>query len=250
MNTKIGNFKIIVKKDYGSLSAAAADIIAGQIAAKPDSVIGFATGSTPVGTYARLIEMHKSGGVDFSRVTAFNLDEYYPISPKSEQSYAYFMQKNLFAHINIKPDSTHIQNGEAADPAAECAAYETKIADCGGVDLQILGVGHNGHIGFNEPADHFAAKTFLTALDDSTIAANARFFANAEEVPKHALTMGVGTIFHARRIIMLISGADKADTAFKVLCGPITPQVPGSVLQLHPDFTIIIDEMAAAKLPL
>lgn len=247
MEKQYGNFRVIVTKDYEALSAAAADIVAAQIGAKPDSVLGLATGSTPVGTYACLIEKHNGGGLDFSQITSFNLDEYYPIKKEDDQSYAYFMNDNLFNHVNANPANINIPSGEASDAAAECAAYETKIDKKGGIDLQVLGLGLNGHIGFNEPAPSFAKTTHHTALDPSTVAANARFFASEADVPKHALTMGIGTIFKARHILLLISGAAKAKIAKEVIFGPITPQVPGSALQLHPKVTVVLDEAAATE---
>ena len=250
MEKIIKNFRILITKDYDAMSEAATHTITEQIAAKPDSVLGLATGSTPIGTYAKLVQAYKTGSADFSNITTFNLDEYYPIGPENDQSYAYFMNDQLFKHVNISTANTNIPSGIASDAAAECDAYEAKITASGGIDLQLLGLGLNGHIGFNEPSTHFPAATHHTALDASTIAANARFFANPDDVPKHALTMGIGTIFAARHILMLISGAAKAKTAHNVLLGPITPQVPGSALQLHPNVTVILDEAAAAELNL
>jgi len=248
MEKKVRNFHILVENNYDALSGAAARIITEQIASKSDSVIGLATGSTPIGAYAKLVNAHKTGTLDFSGITTFNLDEYYPINPDNDQSYAYFMREQLYKYVNINAANTNIPSGTAADPAAECATYEAKIAAFGGIDLQLLGLGLNGHIGFNEPADHFPAITHHVALDASTIAANSRFFANADDVPKHALTMGIGTIFQARHILLLISGAAKAKTAHHVLFGPIMPQVPGSALQLHPNVTVILDEAAATQI--
>ncbi|MCL2356212.1 MAG: glucosamine-6-phosphate deaminase [Defluviitaleaceae bacterium] len=235
--------KLSVQKNYEALSRECAKIIRELVASKPNCVLGLATGSTPVGTYEQLIHMYDAGDVDFSRVTAFNLDEYFPIKKSSDQSYYHFMRKNLFDRINIA--QTFIPDGEAPDAAAECAAYEEKIAAHGGIDLQILGIGNNGHIGFNEPGDAFVAATNYTPLDESTIKANARFFADESEVPRYAVTMGIRTIFRAGKIILLASGAGKADAIFKALHGPITPQMPASVLQLHPDVTVIVDEDAA-----
>jgi len=236
---------VIIVNDYESMSKMAGEIIARQIEHEEDLVLGLATGSTPIGTYKYLIDLHKAGKLDFSEVTVFNLDEYYPITPDNDQSYNYFMNENLFNHVNIDKKNTHIQNGEAADPAAECRRYEDAIHDAGGIDLQLLGLGLNGHIGFNEPDSHFPKTTHHVALDASTIEANSRFFASSNDVPKHALTMRIGTIFNARKIVMLISGEAKADIAKAVIHGNITPQVPGSILQLHPDVTIILDEEAA-----
>ncbi|MCL2620490.1 MAG: glucosamine-6-phosphate deaminase [Defluviitaleaceae bacterium] len=233
--------KIIITDNYNTLSAAAGDIIAQQIKAKPDSVLGLATGSTPIGTYKHLVE----AGLDFSNVQAFNLDEYYPIPRTNDQSYYYFMNENLFSQVNIDKKNTHIQNGEASDPQAECQRYEDAIKGAGGIDLQLLGLGLNGHIGFNEPDSHFPKATHHVALDESTIEANSRFFASSDDVPRHALTMGIGTIFNARKIVMLISGEAKADIAKAVIHGNIDPQIPASILQLHPDVTIILDKDAA-----
>ncbi|MCL1844564.1 MAG: glucosamine-6-phosphate deaminase [Defluviitaleaceae bacterium] len=234
---------ILVQKNYDDLSKKCAELIKAQIAAKSDSVLGLATGSTPLGTYKELIRMNHAGELDFSRAIAFNLDEYFPIKKSSDQSYHYYMRENLFKHVNFA--QTFIPDGEAPDAAKECAAYDEKIAAQGGIDLQILGIGNNGHIGFNEPDDKFTSATNHTLLDESTIKANARFFASESEVPRHSLTMGIGTIFRAKKIILLASGAGKADAIFKATRGPITPQMPASVLQLHPDVTIIADEDAA-----
>jgi len=243
----IGNLKVIVAKDYDSLSFIAGDTIATQIKRKPSSVLGLATGSTPIGTYKHLVARHQNG-LSFEEVRAFNLDEYHPINKDSDQSYAYFMQENLFKHIDISPNNIDIPSGETPMPAAECVRYENSIRDVGGIDLQLLGLGLNGHIGFNEPDAHFPKMTQYTSLKQSTIDANARFFDSADDVPKHAITMGIGTIFAAESVLMLISGAAKAEIAHAVICGDITPKVPGSILQLHRNVTIILDSEAAAKL--
>ena len=241
------NMRIIIKDNYEAVSAAAGDIIAGQVKQKPDSVLGFATGSTPIGTYKYLASLHQAGNLDCSEVTSFNLDEYYPIEKTNSQSYHYFMNENLFQYVNVKPDHIHIPNGAAKDVAAECARYEKVIEAAGGIDLQLLGIGLNGHIGFNEPNRVFPKETNLVALDASTIEANSRFFDSAADVPKHALTMGIGTIFRAKEILLLISGAAKADIAEHALFGDIDPQVPGSCLQWHPNVTVILDAEAGAK---
>ena len=241
-------FKIITENDYDGASAVAAGIIADFVAANPTGVLGLATGSTPEGAYARLIEAHRAGKADFSRITSFNLDEYHPIERANSQSYTYYMQEKLFSHINIDPANAHLPDGEAADPCAECAAYETKIAVAGGIGLQLLGIGLNGHIGFNEPGTAFPKATHHVALDPSTIAANARFFDSAEQVPKHALTMGIGTIFAAKEILLMVTGAAKADIIEKAMFGEITPQVPASILQLHPNVTLVLDAAAATKI--
>ena len=248
MGKNYRNFKIIVKDDYDGASAVAADIITSFVAANSSGVLGLATGSTPEGTYAKIIEAHRAGKADFSHITSFNLDEYHPIEKTNSQSYAYYMQEKLFNHININPANAHLPNGEAADPCAECAAYEAKIAAAGGIDLQLLGIGNNGHIGFNEPSTTFPKTTYHVALDPSTIAANSRFFDNADQVPKHALTMGIGTIFTAGEIVLMATGVSKADIIEKAIFGDISPQVPASILQLHPNVTLVMDAAAAAKL--
>ncbi|MDL2233600.1 glucosamine-6-phosphate deaminase [Ruminococcaceae bacterium OttesenSCG-928-L11] len=231
----------IQTENYAALSKKAALIIAGQILSKPGSVLGFATGSTPVGTYEELIRLYKEGAVDFGRVTTYNLDEYYGVPRTDPNSYYAFMHTNLFDHINIEDGATHLPNGSAADPVAESIAYEAKIKAAGGVDLQVLGIGNNGHIGFNEPDDHFPAVTHHVQLTDSTIDANSRFYASRDEVPKSALTMGIGTIMAAKKILLLISGTAKKEIMEKALYGPVTPQVPASILQFHNDVTVITD---------
>jgi len=238
------NFKIIIKDDYDGASAAAADILADFVTANPSGVLGLATGSTPEGAYAKLIEAK----VDFSRISTFNLDEYHPIEKTNSQSYDYFMRQKLFNHINIAPANINLPNGEATDPIAECAAYEAKIAASGGIGLQLLGIGLNGHIGFNEPAANFPKTTHHIALDASTINANARFFDNANQVPKHALTMGIGTIFSAKQILIVVTGAAKADIIAQAVLGNITPQLPASILQLHPGVTLVMDAPATSKI--
>lgn len=231
---------IIKAKNYEDLSKMAALIIGAQTLKKPDSVLGFATGGTPVGTYAELVRLYKENVLDFSRVSTFNLDEYYGNPVTDKNSYYHFMHENLFDYINIKKDSVHLPNGMAENADEECERYEKAIAQAGGIDLQLLGIGHNGHIGFNEPADAFVEKTNHVKLTDSTIDANARFYASRDEVPKSALSMGIGTIMKARGILLLISGKDKKSIAEKALYGPVTPQVPASILQYHPDCTVIL----------
>lgn len=230
---------LIKATDYRQLSKQAALLIAGQIIAKPNSVLGFATGSSPIGTYEELIRLHKEEGLDFSRLTTFNLDEYYGCPVTDTNSYYAFMYEKLFDHVNIPADAIHLPNGMAPDAAAECAAYEQKLAAAGGLDLQLLGIGHNGHIGFNEPADHFVAATNHVQLTDSTIDANARFYSSREQVPKTALSMGIGTIMQAKRILLIASGREKENIIEQALFGPVTPQVPASILQFHPDVTVI-----------
>lgn len=219
-----------------------------QIKDKPDTVLGLATGSTPVNMYRRLIEMHRAGQVSFSKVKTFNLDEYVGIPREHPCSYYYFMQENLFSDIDIPPESVSLPDGNAPDLEEECRRYEKKIADSGGIDLQVLGIGHNGHIGFNEPNTPFESVTGIVDLTQSTIKANSRFFESEDQVPRQAVSMGIKTIMLARKIILLAKGADKADIIQKALQGPITPEVPASVLQLHPNLLVFLDNEAAARL--
>lgn len=235
----------IICKNADEASIVGAAILAKQIWRNPESVLGLATGSTPVGMYQRLVEMHKKGELDFSGVRTFNLDEYYPIQKSNDQSYDYFMWKNLFSHINIKRDNVNIPNGECADPEKECADYEEKIEAAGGVDIQVLGIGLNGHIGFNEPENALKLKTHLTDLTPSTIEANARFFNSIDEVPGKALTMGMGTIMKARAILLLITGENKADVTRRIFSGAVSTDVPASLLNFHPEVTVLLDEAAA-----
>jgi glucosamine-6-phosphate deaminase len=236
--------KLIKCKDYNEVSAAAANITAAQIKEKPGSVLGLPTGSTPLGMYKKLIEMNKSGEIDFSPVITFNLDEYYPISADNDQSYYYFMHKNFFDHININTQNIHILNGEADDPERECGDYEAMIENAGGIDLQVLGIGQNGHIGFNEPDDFLISATHKTHLTESTVKANSRFFSSIDEVPIYALTMGVGSILKAKKIIILISGKEKAEALKQLLSGKITTKNPSTMLNMHRDVTVIADEEA------
>ena len=240
--------RIYREKDYDAMSRRAATIIAAQIVAKPDCVLGLATGSSPVGTYKNLVAWNKQGDISFKEVRSVNLDEYYGLSGDHDQSYRYFMQTNLFDHVDIVPENTNVPNGLAQDPAAEGERYEALVASLGYADLQLLGMGRNGHIGFNEPCGEFPLITHLVDLTESTIEANARFFASADDVPKQALTMGIGTIMHARSILVVASGADKAEAVRKTVNGPVTPEVPASILQLHPNVTIIGDEAALSGL--
>lgn len=231
---------VIKTKSYEEMSKMAALIIGAETLVNPDCILGFATGGTPIGTYAELVRLHKESVLDFSRVTTFNLDEYYgnPITDKN--SYHYFMHDNLFNHINIKKENIHLPDGMAPDAGKECARYEAAIQASGGIDLQLLGIGHNGHIGFNEPDDFFAPVTQHVKLTDSTIDANARYYATRDEVPKSALSMGIGTIMKSKKILMLISGKEKREIAEKALYGPVTPHVPASVLQYHNNCTVIL----------
>ena len=240
--------KIYVSDDYKGMSRKAANIVSAQVILNPSCVLGLATGSTPIGMYKQLIEWYNQGVLDFSLVHTVNLDEYRGLAPTHDQSYRYFMQHNLFDHVNVKPENTNVPNGLAADPEAECARYDQVIDSLGGTDVQVLGMGHNGHIGFNEPADHFPLGTHVVDLTDTTIDANARFFATRDDVPKQALTMGVKNIMQSRHILVVVSGADKAPIVKRAFFGPVTPQVPASILQLHPNVSIVADEAALSLL--
>lgn len=222
----------------------AADRFQELLCTKPACVLGLATGSTPIPLYRELIAREQAGRIDFSRVRSVNLDEYKGFAPDHPQSYRRFMQENLFDHISIRPENTYVPDGLATDVDAMCSAYERTIEDLGGVDLQLLGLGHDGHIGFNEPCGHFPVCTHETALTEITRQANARFFASAAEVPTAAYTMGVGTVMAARKILMIVTGADKSDILHKAFFGPVTPWVPASILQFHPDVTLICDRAA------
>ncbi|MCC8025691.1 MAG: glucosamine-6-phosphate deaminase [Clostridium sp.] len=239
--------RIIKATDYNDLSRKAANVIASQVTMKPDCVLGLATGSTPLGTYKELIERCEKGDLDFSSVKSVNLDEYRGLTRDNDQSYYYFMHNNLFKHININSENTNVPDGTQPDSDMECARYEKVIESLGGIDLQLLGLGHNGHIGFNEPDQAFAPVTHCVDLTESTIEANKRFFASADDVPRQAYTMGIGTIMKASKILLVVSGADKAQILREVLFGPITPQVPASVLQLHKDVIVVADEAAMSK---
>ena len=235
-------------KDYQDMSRKAANIISAQIIMKPNCVLGLATGSSPVGTYRQLIEWYNKGDLDFSHVTSINLDEYKGLSPENDQSYRYFMDTNLFNHVNIDKAHTFVPTGLEVNSEKACTDYNHTIATSGGIDLQLLGLGHNGHIGFNEPGAAFERETHCVDLTESTIEANKRFFASEEEVPRQAYTMGIKNIMQAKKILVIVSGADKAQILEKVLYGPITPEVPASILQLHNDVTIVADEAALSCL--
>lgn len=226
------------------MSKKAAEITASQIRTKPHSVLGFATGSTPVGMYQKLVEMHKDGYLDFSKVKAFNLDEYYPIKKDSAQSYARFMYEKMFSKINIDLSNTYIPNGETDNPEEECAKYDEIIKNSGGIDLQILGIGQNGHIGFNEPNVNLSSTTHIADLSESTIKANSRFFSSCDEVPKKAITMGISTIMSARRILVLASGANKNCVVSALLKDKISTSIPATMLKMHADVVLICDETA------
>ena len=236
--------RLIRAKDYADVSRKAANIMAAQVQLQPDCVLGLATGSSPVGAYQELIAKYQAGELDFSQVKAANLDEYVGLTKDHDQSYAYFMRSNLFDHINIDQANCNIPNGMNPDAEAECARYDAVIESLGGVDLQLLGLGPNGHVGFNEPGDAFVRDTNKIELTKATIDANARFFATRDDVPKYAYTMGIGAIMKAKRVLMVVSGANKAQAVKDCFFGPIRPQTPGSILQLHPDFILVADEAA------
>ena len=232
----------ITVKSYDELSVKAANIIASQIIMKPNCVLGLATGSSPVGTYKRLIEDNKARKIDFSDVTSVNLDEYVGLDGSNDQSYRYFMNTNLFNHVNIDKNRTAVPSGISGDLQAEGAAYDKHIADLGGIDLQLRGIGLDGHIGFNEPDDVFVKETHVVDLHESTIEANARFFESIDDVPKKAITMGMGGIMSAKKVLLIANGKNKKEIIEKAFFGPITPEVPASILQLHPDLTVIYSE--------
>ena len=234
--------KFIKVDTYNELSREAALVIASQLKSKSDSVLGLATGSSPVGTYRELIKMYENGEIDFSSARSVNLDEYVGLSPEDTQSYAYFMRTNLFDHVNIKKENTNIPNGTAEDLDAECRRYYKLVLELGGVDLQLLGIGTDGHIGFNEPDSVFSKLTHTVRLAQSTIDSNARFFESAEKVPTTAITVGMMTIMQARSVLLIANGPSKRDILNKALNGPITPEIPASILQLHPHVTVVYSE--------
>lgn len=231
--------KLIKTDSYEKLSRQAANILSAQVILKPRSVLGLATGSSPIGTYRQLINWYNKGDLDFSQVTTVNLDEYCGLGADNSQSYRYFMNENFFKHINIDLDKTHVPNGLNSDMEAECRRYDALIESLGGIDLQLLGIGHNGHIGFNEPKGSFEKTTHIVELKQSTIEANARFFDSVSEVPTRAVTMGIKSIMNAKKIILIANGRDKKDIVERAIFGPVTPEVPASILQLHPDLTVI-----------
>ncbi|WP_291578559.1 glucosamine-6-phosphate deaminase [Clostridium sp. UBA6640] len=240
--------QIIKVKDYKELSRKAASILASQLILKPKSIIGLATGSTPIGTYEELIRLYNEGFISFSDVITFNLDEYCGLESNDTNSYYNFMKTKLFNHIDIKKENINIPDGLAEDIQNECECYEEKIEKSGGIDVQLLGIGRNGHIGFNEPSSKFESKTFLVNLDEDTIEANSRFFDNIEDVPRQAVSMGIRTIMSSKKILLLANGEEKAEIVYKAIYGDIIPEVPASILQLHPDVTIIVDEKAGSYL--
>ena len=240
--------RIYQEADYAAMSRRAAHVIAAEVIRRPNCVLGLATGSAPVGTYQQLTAWNQQGDLSFREVRTVNLDEYKGLAPTHDQSYRYFMQTNLFDHIDIDPAATNVPDGLAADPDAECARYDALVASLGYADLQLLGLGRNGHIGFNEPCDRFVKETHVVDLTESTIEANARFFASRDDVPRQALTMGIGCIMAARRILLIASGDDKAEALYNAFCGPITPECPASILQLHGDVVVVGDKAALSKL--
>lgn len=240
--------KIYRAKDYTDVSRKAANIISAQIIMKPNCVLGLATGSSPIGAYNQLIEWYNKGDLDFSKVSTVNLDEYKGLSGDNDQSYRYFMNKYLFNHVNIDIENTNVPNGLEEDEKVECARYDDVIKNAGGVDLQLLGIGRNGHIGFNEPNDTFQIGTHCVELADSTIEANARLFNDPSEVPHYAYTMGIKNIIQAKKIVVVVSGEDKADAVAKAFFGPVTSEVQASILQFHNDVVVIGDEAAFSKI--
>ena len=240
--------RIIRAKDYADMSRKAANIISAQVIMKPNCVLGLATGGTPVGTYKQLVEWYNKGDLDFAEVNTVNLDEYRGLTPDHDQSYHYFMHKNFFDAVNIPDERINLPDGAQLDAERECKRYDAAIKAAGGIDLQLLGMGLNGHIGFNEPDEYFSKGTHCVNLTESTIEANKRFFdGNADLVPKQAYTMGIKTIMLARRIVLVVSGENKAETVREAFFGPVTPQVPASILQLHTDVSIVADEAALSK---
>ena len=240
--------KIYREKDYDAMSRRAASVIAGEVVHNPACLLGLATGSTPEGAYKYLVDWYKQGLISFKDVLSVNLDEYVGLAPDHDQSYRYFMQSNLFDHVDINPDNTRVPDGLTADPKAFCDGYDAYIRSLGYADLQLLGIGRNGHIGFNEPGDCFVKETHVVDLAESTIDANARFFASRDDVPKQAISMGMGAIMGAKKVLLCASGEEKADAIYHSVCGPITPQCPGSILQLHKNVVLVADEAALSKL--
>lgn len=244
----MGTMVICKTVNYKDMSRKAANIIGAQVILKPDCVLGLATGSSPVGVYEQLVEWYKKGDLDFSKVSTVNLDEYRGIRPDNSQSYRHFMNTNLFDHINIDLSNTFVPNGLEEDPEKACREYDKIIERTGNPDMQLLGLGHNGHIGFNEPSDFFSRGTHCVDLAPSTIEANKRFFNSESDVPRQAYTMGIRSIMLAKKIVMVVSGEDKADILRKVVYGPIRPEIPASVLQIHKDVVVVADEAAASCL--
>jgi glucosamine-6-phosphate deaminase len=240
--------EVIIKPTYEAMSRAAAEQVARLMNTKPNAVLGMATGSTPLGVYQELARMHREEGLDFSQVTSFNLDEYVGLRPDHSQSYHYFMQENFFQHVNISPQNIYIPSGSTSNYRAFCAWYEQRIEECGGIDIQILGIGSDGHVAFNEPGSSLTSRTRLKTLAKQTIDDNARFFERREDVPIYAITMGVGTILEARQLLLLANGANKAHAVAAAIEGPITSMITASALQMHPNAQIYLEHEAAAQL--
>ena len=240
--------RIYMCEDYRGMSRQAANLISAQVIMKPDCVLGLATGSTPVGTYDQLVEWFQKKDLSFARTISVNLDEYRGLSGTHEQSYRYFMQEHLFSRVDICPENTYVPNGLAEDAEAECARYDALIQDLGGIDLQLLGMGRHAHIGCNDPGEDFRLGTHLVDLTPSTIEANKRFFASENDVPRQAVTMGIKHIMQAKKILLAVSGEEKAEALVKALTGPVTPQIPASILQIHPDVVLVADKAALSKL--
>ncbi len=240
--------EVVIYRTYEEISMASAAVVADVINSKPNMVLGLATGSTPLGLYTELIRMHKEEGLDFSHVSTFNLDEYVGLSPDHPQSYHYFMHENLFKHINIEPQNVHVPSGTTSNYHAFCQWYENRIEECGGIDLQVLGIGSDGHIAFNEPGSSLGSRTRIKTLSKETIDDNARFFDKREDVPIYAITMGVGTVLEARKLILLANGANKAKAITDAIENPVSSMCTASALQLHPDSTLFLDTDAASQL--
>lgn len=241
--------RVIRARDYKDMSRKTANLISAQIILKPNAVLGLATGSTPIGIYRQLVDWYQKGDIDFSDSVSVNLDEYCGLSANHPESYHYFMQKYFFSHINIQPQHTFLPNGMEKNTQKECTRYSMLIRSLGGIDLLLLGLGHNGHIGFNEPSDHFSADVHVVTLTESTIQANKRFFGSADDVPRQAYTMGIRTILQAKRIVMAVSGKEKAFIVREAFLGKITPAIPASILQLHPDVWLVGDAEALSEIP-
>ncbi|HKK82697.1 MAG TPA: glucosamine-6-phosphate deaminase [Atribacterota bacterium] len=239
---------VVIVRNYHELSVQATQLVADQITNKKNTVLGLASGQTPIGMYQELINMFKRGKIDFSEVVTFNLDEYYGLAPEHPQSYYYYMWNTLFKHINIKKENIYLLNGMPENIKQECNQYEYLIQKNGGIDLQILGIGDNGHLGFNEPAIGLNSKTHLVNLSEETIQANSHYFNNIQEIPKQAITMGIGTIMKAKKIVLLASGRKKSHAIEKTINGPVSTEVPATILQLHPDVKLLIDKEAASQL--
>ncbi|MBM4018225.1 MAG: glucosamine-6-phosphate deaminase [Planctomycetes bacterium] len=242
--------EVVILKTYDEMSKAAARVVADVVRHKPSMVLGLATGSSPVGLYKELARMHREEGLDFSHVTTFNLDEYVGLPGDHPQSYRFFMNENLFKHINIPPQNTHVPSGTSANHRAFCEWYEQRIRECGGIDVQVLGIGSDGHIAFNEPGSSLGSRTRMVTLTEQTIDDNARFFKDKADVPRHAISMGVGTILEARKLVMVASGKNKAEALAAAVEGPVTSMITASALQLHPDATVFTDAEAAGGLKL